>query len=349
MRRTHIACTLASLASLALALAPMGLAAQAAPAPVITKRVLLAPMPMQAESLGTATANESVNITSKLSERILEIHFEEGQEVTAGQVLVELDTDEASANLAVARADLSESRSNYERAAELARSQSISRSELKQLQSAMEADEARVEAATARLDDLTIRAPFDGRVGLRRVSAGSLVSPGTVITTLDDLGSVKLDFSLPEALLAQLAPGLPISARSIAYPGREFTGKVLSLDTRVDPVTRSVAIRALLPNPEGLLRPGMLLSVVLTQQSQDSLIIPEQSVVSEQSRQYVFVVSNGRAEKRQVTTGRRRPGELEILQGLSAGEVIVVEGTQRLQVGTPVEILRELSADENQP
>lgn len=321
----------------------------AQPAPVIAKKVTRVSMPMQAESLGTTTANESVNITSKVSERVSRIRFEEGQVVKANQVLVELDTDEARANLAVASADFSESRSNFKRAEELDRTKSISQSELKQLQSAMEADQARVQAATARLADLTIRAPFEGRVGLRRISAGSLVSPGMIITTLDDLDTIKLDFSLPEVLMAKLKPGLDITATSIAYPDMAFAGKVISIDTRIDPVTRSITIRARLPNAEGLLRPGMLMSVVLIQEDLDALVIPEQALISEQSRQYVFVINQGRAEKRQVTTGRRRPGELEIKDGLVEGEMVVVEGTQRLQVGSEVEILKELSAGETRP
>lgn len=335
------------LASLLLAVTSQS--AHGLPAPVIAKKVTRVSMPMQAESLGTTMANESVNITSKVSERVSRIRFEEGELVKANQVLVELDTDEARANLAVASADFSESRSNFKRAEELDRTKSISQSELKQLQSAMEADQARVQAATARLSDLTIRAPFDGRVGLRRISAGSLVSPGTIITTLDDLDTIKLDFSLPEVLMAKLKPGLEISATSIAYPGMAFDGQVISIDTRVDPVTRSIAIRARLPNTEGLLRPGMLMSVVLIQEDLDALVIPEQALISEQSRQYVFVIEDGRAEKRQVSTGRRRPGELEITSGLAEGEMIVVEGTQRLQVGSEVEILKELSADETRP
>ena len=128
-----------------------------------------------------------------------------------------------------------------------------------------------------------------------------------------------------------------------------FDGQVISIDTRVDPVTRSIAIRARIPNAEGLLRPGMLMSVVLIQEEFDALVIPEQSLISEQSRQYVFVINQGRAEKRQVKTGRRRPGELEIVDGLVEGEMIVVEGTQRLQVGSEVEVLKELAADETQP
>jgi membrane fusion protein (multidrug efflux system) len=203
-----------------------------------------------------------------------------------------------------------------------------------------------VQAAHARLADLTITAAFAGRVGLRRVSEGSLVSPGTLITTLDDLSIIKLDFSLPEALLAHISPGLEISATSIAYPGHQFHGKVSSIDTRVDPVTRSVMVRALVPNGDSMLRPGMLLSVVLTQQPTQALVIPEQAVVSEQSRQFVYVINNALAEKREINTGRRLPGVVEVLKGLTENEIIVVEGIQRLHDGVSVNVVRELTRDE---
>ena len=344
LRRTTVL-----LAGLGLALAPFWANAQQAPVPVVTKKVVSIPLPTQAESLGTTRANESVDVTSVVSEHVSEIHFEEGQLVRAGQVLVQLDTEEAKANLEVASADLGESSSNYERAAQLDRTQSISRSELKQLESKMQADKARVQVARARLDDLTIRASFAGRMGLRRISIGSLVTPGSLITTLDDLSTIKLDFSLPEALLAHISPGLEVHANSIAYPGQDFRGKVISVDTRIDPVTRSVMVRALVPNQDNLLRPGMLLSVVVTQQTTNALVIPEQAVVSEQSREYVYVVKDGIVDKQQVHTGRRRPGEVEILDGLQENDIIVVEGTQRLHLGVRVEVLRELSADETRP
>jgi membrane fusion protein (multidrug efflux system) len=193
--------------------------------------------------------------------------------------------------------------------------------------------------AQAKLRDTMIHAPFAGRVGLRRVSVGSLVNPGAVITTLDDTSTVKLDFTVPETHLSTLVPGLPIAATSIAYPGRTFDGKVSSVDTRVDPSTRSVTVRALVPNPDGLLKPGMFLNVRLSRGSADALLVPEQALVPEQGDVFVFVLDGDSVEKRLIRTGQRRVGDVQVLQGLAAGDVVVTEGTQKLRDGARVQVV----------
>lgn len=340
------AARVASAATLALLLMASGAAsAQQRAVRVITETVAEEDFPYEIEALGTARANESIEVTSKVAEIVTRIRFEEGQQVKAGDVLVELASSEAQAELAIARATAVESRSQYERGTELAKTRAISPSELQQLKAVMDANDARVRAAEARLADLTITAPFDGRVGLRRVSLGSLISPGTVITTLDDLSVIKLDFSVPETELAPLQPGLQVDARSVAFPGTTFTGKISSVDTRIDPVTRSVRVRALLANDEALLKPGMFLTVQVLRRGVDALVIPEQALVPIQDRQYVFVVEGTTASQREIRTGRRRPGQVEVIEGLAAGELIVIEGSQNLREGSTVEIVeRSVSA-----
>lgn len=316
----------------------------AAPAqPVTVAKVRKVDFPLRIESLGTTRANESIEVTSKVAEVIDRILFEEGQLVAKGQVLVELASEEARANLAMAEANAMGSLSDYERGLGLSKTKSISASDLQQLQAVMEADRARVQAAKARLADRVIRAPFGGRVGLRKISVGSLVSPGTVITTLDDLSIIKLDFAMAEVYLALLEPGLEVGATSAAYPERSFSGEVASIATRVDPVTRSVAATALLPNDEGLLKPGMFMSVEVTQTRNLALVIPEQAIVPEQEYQYVFLAEGDKAMKQAVRTGRRRPGEVEILSGLQAGDMVVVEGNQNLRDGSAIEVLTRIS------
>ena len=176
-------------------------------------------------------------------------------------LLIELDNTEARADLAAAEAAASDSRSQYKRSQELFQTKALSEAQLDQLQATLLANEARVAAARSRLADRVITAPFNGRVGLRNVSLGGLVNPGAVITTLDDLSVVKLDFSVPEQFLSTLQPGLTVQARSTAYPDSTFDGRVASVDTRVDPTTRSVAIRALIDNRDSRLRPGMFMTV----------------------------------------------------------------------------------------
>jgi len=311
---------------------------------VVTAQVELRPMVDEIEALGTARANESIEIQPRVASLIDQIDFEEGQIVKKGDLLVELENKEIVAGLAVAEASLSESRSIYQRSKSLATTQAISASNLEQLLAQVQVDEAQVEAARARLANTRILAPFDGRVGLRRVSPGSFVNTSTVITTLDDVSWIKLDFSVPEAFLTVVKEGMDIIAHSLVYPDREFLGAVSSVDTRLDPVSRSVQVRALIPNTDGLLKPGMFLTVDLQRDRGDVLVAPEQAIVPEGTRQFVYVVKDGTAEKRPVILGRRVPGFVTIEGGLEAGEEIVTEGTHKIRDGSGVETMTPAQA-----
>ena len=293
------------------------------------------------QAIGTANANESVDITSKTTNMVVAIRFSDGELVTAGQVLVELDRETVAAELAAATAAFEESRSQWNRSRELVATQALSRAQHEQLEATMKANEARVAAAQARLSDTYIRAPFSGRTGLRQVSLGALISPGTRITTLDDTRTMKVDFAVPEAQVGALRPGQRVVARTNAYPGREFTGSVASVDSRVDAATRSVLVRATVPNREGALKPGMFLTVDLSQEERPALVIPEEALVPEQARQFVYVVEGATVAKREVQLGRRQPGFVEITAGVTRGERVVIEGTLKLRDGARV---REIEA-----
>jgi len=308
------------------------------PVAVVTAPVRSERLSFELEALGTAGANESVNVTAKVANQVTAVRFSEGQQVRRGEVLVELDGAQERADLAVAEAALAESRSQYQRSRELYTTRVLSDQQIEQIEATFKANEARVASARARVGETVIRAPFDGRVGLRRVSLGSLISPGTVITTLDDTSTIKLDFTIPETFLSVVQPGLEIAARSVAYPDASFSGRVSSVDTRIDPATRSVTVRALLPNPEGLLKPGMFLTVRLSRGAIDALLVPEQALVPEQGDVFVFVVSDGLAEKRRVRIGQRRVGDVQIVEGLAEGELVVTEGTQKLRDGAAVRL-----------
>jgi membrane fusion protein (multidrug efflux system) len=314
------------------------------PLGVVTAPVRRARLTLETEALGTARANESVDVTVKVSNLVSAVRFTEGQQVRRGQVLVELDARESRAELAIAEAALGESRSQFDRSRELYTTKVLSESQLEQIEATLKANEARVAVAQSRVDDTIISAPFAGRVGLRRVSVGSLVNPGTVITTLDDTSTIKLDFTIPETFVSTIVAGLPIAARSVAFPGEEFAGHVSSVDSRVDPSTRSITVRALLPNQRMLLKPGMFLTVRLSRGVSDALLVPEQALVPEQGDVYVFVVKDGRAEKRSVRTGERRVGEVQIVAGVDAGEHVVTEGTQKLRDGAAVSIQEAASS-----
>jgi len=301
------------------------------------------------EALGTAKANESVNITAKTANRIVAFRFTEGQQVRKGDILVELDSVEAAADLAVAEAALADTRSQYKRSTELFATKALSQAQMDQIQSTLRQNEARVSAAQGRMNETEVRAPFSGRVGLRNVSVGSYVTPATVITTLDDTSIIKLDFSVPETSLTMLANGLSIQATSTAYPGVQFNGKVASIDSRIDPVSRSVIVRGNIDNRDGRLKPGMFMTVRLLRSEDMALTLPEQALVPEADRQFVFVVADGKVAKTEITLGRRRPGEVEVLKGLKEGDVVVTEGTQKLVDGTKVRLPGEAPAAAGPP
>ncbi|HEY7840748.1 MAG TPA: efflux RND transporter periplasmic adaptor subunit [Gammaproteobacteria bacterium] len=310
------------------------------PVGVIVAPAVTVDFPYRIEALGTAQANESVELTSKISEVVTAIRFEEGQDVQAGQVLVELHNAEALANVSEAKAQLADARTQHQRAKNLLEKRAVPESEVERLEAQVDAAAARLLASQARLADTVIKAPFGGRVGLRRISIGALLTPGTLITTLDDIETIKVDFAVPETHLAPMQPGLAVTARSVAYADRRFEGTVSSVDTRVDPVTRSVMIRAVVPNTERLLKPGMFLNVEVINSDRRSLVLPEQAIVPEREEQFVFVVAGNLTQKRRVVTGRRRPGEVEIVDGLREGELVVIEGVQKIDEGTVVRVLR---------
>jgi membrane fusion protein (multidrug efflux system) len=314
-----------------------------APTAVTTATVRSERLSQKLEALGNARANESVDISSKTSNIVTAVRFRDGERVRAGQVLVQLDDATARADVAAALATVTESESQYNRSRELLNTQALSKSQFDQLEATLKSNRARLQAAQARLEDTVIRAPFSGRVGLRRVSVGALISPGDVITTLDDTSVIKLDFSVPETFVATLREGLAVRATAPAFPGRTFTGKVASIDSRVDVNTRSVTVRALLANDDGALRAGMFLNVSLSKDERETLVIPEEALTPEAERQYVFVVADGKAQRREVRIGGRAPGSVEILGGLEAGDRVIVEGTQKVREGAAVTAIDRLA------
>jgi membrane fusion protein (multidrug efflux system) len=291
------------------------------------------------EAVGTTRARQSIQIVPLASGRVVDIAFTPGQHVDAGAVLVRLDDDIELADLAEAEAKLVEQRQAVERAVQLQRTNAVSMAILEQVTAAKAAADAEVFRAKRRLDDRVIRAPFTGVVGLTDTSLGARVDDATVLTTLDDISEVEVQFSLPETLFAEIAPGQPVSARSAAFTGRDFAGSVGSIDTRIDPVSRAFKVRAVIPNPEGVLPSGMFMSLTLTLSEAEALMVPEEAIVVQAAETYVFVVEDGRASRRTVVTGQRRDGAVAVLSGLEPGETVLVRGLQRVRDGSPVKIV----------
>jgi membrane fusion protein (multidrug efflux system) len=304
------------------------------------------------ESVGTTRAFESVMLTTRVSGIVEKISFSEGQSVKTGDVLLELDTAERQAELEAARAAIQtaraqreETRQKFERAQQLRRSGAGTEAlvadltlQLRTVETIVATAEARERAAAARLDDFTLRAPFDGRVGLRQVSLGAFVDTKVPVTSLDDVSRIRLDFAVPEPLLSRLAIGASVNAQSVAYQGRVFTGRLAAIDTRIDPVTRSVKLMAVIENADLALKPGMFMTVSLEIARRDNAVIaPEEAIVSEGPRQVAYVVKDNRIERRVVLLGQRMFGKVEISEGLQAGETIVARGIQRVRNGLQVQ------------
>jgi len=308
----------------------------AAPTVVVTAPARREHIEVGIEAIGTAISNEAVSVTSKISNLVTAIHFHDGEKVQAGQVLVELDRAQATADLAAATADYTNSVNQFNRSRELLATQSLSKAQFDQLEATMKSNDAKVAAAKAKLADTYIRAPFNGNVGLRRVSLGALINPGTVITTLDDTSVIKVDFSVPDLYVSEVRAGQSMLATSTAYPARRFEGRVVSVDSRIEPSTRSVTVRGLVPNADAALKPGMFLTVTLAKEQRAALVVPEQALVPEQAKQYVYVLAGDRVAKREVRIGRRDPGRVEVVSGVAEGDRVVIEGTLKLRDGAPV-------------
>jgi len=304
---------------------------------VVTKTVSPEQWRDAIEALGTARANESVMLTAKVSEIVRKVAFESGDVVREGDVLVDLSSGAQLAALEEARAAYQEAERLLKRQQELAERQLVAASQIDAQRAVRDATKARMDVVRAELSDRVITAPFDGVLGLRQVSPGSLVTPGTPIASLDDISVIKLDFQVPERFLAVLERGQQVTARSETFPDGEFGGMVTSVDSRVDPVTRSVTVRAEIPNPDRLLRPGMLMSVQVLLAPRDALIVPEIAVIQVGADSFVFRVKpDESAERARVELGSRRQGAVEVRGGLSPGDRVVTEGTVKLRDGSRV-------------
>lgn len=292
------------------------------------------------DSLGTAQANESVTLTATVTAMVTEVAFRDGDEVVAGQVLVRLASAEEAAERRHAQATLVEQRRELERIRGLVADGVVPVQQMDQQRTRVEEAEARLAAMDARLAERVIRAPFSGVLGLRRVSTGALVTPGTAIAELDDISLIKVDFTVPEAFLAVLRRGMPVTVRSAATRERVFTGEVTAISTRVDVATRTFTVRAEIDNQERQLRPGMLLSTRLFLDPADHLAIPEGALVVTGDQHFVFLVDDdNRVTRQSVRIGRRQPGWVEVLDGLTAGQHVVVEGVLRVRAGSTVQVV----------
>lgn len=310
----------------------------AQPVPVVIDSVQPATVSESLAAVGTVSARESVTLTAKVSETVERVHFESGQQVARGAALVTLSGQQQRAALQAAEANANEAERLYQRNRQLVEQQLIARASFDAQEASRSATRAQVAQIRAQLADRVIRAPFSGVLGIRQVSPGALVTPGTVITTLDDISRVYVDFPLPESQLALLAVGQRLSGTTAAWPERSFEGVVSAINTRIDPASRALMVRADFVNPDRALRPGMLFNVQLQQAERSALMVPEIALTQVGRESFVWKVdAEGQVQQTAVETGYREAGKVEIVQGLRAGERIVVEGVGKLRNGQRVQ------------
>lgn len=301
-----------------------------APTPVTAWQVGEEPFQSRVEALGSLRAWESVTITSSVSETVTQLHFDDGEVVPEGRLLVTLQQEQEKAALREQQEFLAEQEREVKRLESLVKSNQVAETDLDQRRTLAAIARSRIAQEKAKIDDRTITAPFGGVLGLRQVSPGALVEPGQVITTLDDVSRMRLDFTVPARFLRFIQPGQQIEASTDSYV-QAFTGEVSAVDSRVDPVNRSITARAVFDNPEGLLKPGMLMRVTVLGEQRMVLLVPEESLISRSTDHYVWRIEGETAQRVFVEIGDRRPGWVEVTAGLQAGDRVVRDGVARLR------------------
>jgi len=291
-------------------------------------------------AVGTLRSNESVLISPEIAGRIVELQAEEGVPIVAGEPVAKLDQSIYAAQIAEVQARISLSESNYQRARELLARQAGTQRALDEAEAQLKADRADLLVAQAALDKTVIRAPFDGVLGLRRVSVGQYIQAGDVIVNLESIDPLKVDFRVPEIYYARTSVGQEITVTVDAVGDRLVVGHVYAIDPLVDENGRSLVLRAQIPNDEGRLRPGLFARIELVYDRRPSaLMVPEQAIVPIGRSNYVYLIENNHARLVKIEIGQRLRGRVEITSGLSEGDTVVTAGQLRLYDGAEVVIV----------
>lgn len=305
--------------------------------PVRAAQVKIGQFTSDVTAVGSLLADESVLIRSEIDGRVTGIHFEEGREVAKGARLVSFDASEAEAALAANVAELRTKISDYERAKELLGKGFVSAEAVDRTRGAMDVAQARVQLERARVAKTSIMAPFGGVMGLRQISPGAYVKTGDSIVRIEKISAIKLDFRVPELYSGRIARDQPVEISLDAFPGEKFTGRIYAIEPTVDEKSRTVLARAQVPNVAGKLKPGLFARVsVQLEQRDNAIVLPEQALVPQGKDVFVYrVVEGGKTQITKVQLGGRRPGEVEIVSGLSPGDVVVTEGAMKLGMMPP--------------
>ncbi len=308
--------------------------------PVEATKVTVRPARRSTTAVGTFRSFESVIVRPEVSGRIVEFAFKEGEKVKAGAVLVRLDDTLERATLSQAKSQLELAKSNFERAQTLLARNAGTVKALDEARAQLQTSQAALDLAQARLDKMTLTAPFDGTLGLRKVSVGAYLAPGAEIVNLEQTDPLKIDFRVPEIFLPAIKVGARVAVRADAFPGRAFEGEIYAIDPLVDEAGRSIVMRARIANPEDVLRPGLFARIDLALDVRpEAIFVPEQAIVPVGDDAYVFKVIDEKAVLSKVELGMRRTGQVEVLGGLKDGDMVVTGGLLKIKDGSAVTVV----------
>jgi membrane fusion protein (multidrug efflux system) len=318
------------------------------PVSVETAEVRTTELELSVKAVGTLLAEASATLRSEVPGQILVVHFQEGQQLAKGAKLYSLEATVLEAEVNEARANVDRSDAAFQRAQELHAKQLISTTDYDAARANYDVDVARLLSSRAKLSKTVIRAPFDGFVGLRRINVGDYATAGQELVDVVQLDPLRVDFSVPEILLPKVKPGQLIEVTVDAYPDEVFGGNITAVAPKSDVQGHNIEVRASLPNGELKLRPGLFVRVIVSLGVKpDAIVIPEQAIWPIGQNKTVYVVVDGKVERRVVRLGERRPGEVEVVSGLEVGEVIVTAGQMKLYDGAAAQAVRGRTAATN--
>lgn len=294
------------------------------------------------EFIGTAVSNESVDITSSVTQKVTKINFSDCDFVKKGDVLVLQNIDKQLAVKKQAEINLQEQQRELARISTLRKRNVIAAKEYDSQNTKVQDAQAKLAEVEEEIKERTIVAPFDGMLGIRKISVGALLSPGTVITTIDDIKKIKVDFSVPEKYLSLITNGCKIEVTSIALPGKKFHGTVQAVSPRISATSRSISVRGIIENNDYLLRSGMMLNVTIEMQDRNAIQVSESAILNVGEKHYVYVVdSENKAKQREIEIGERRDHLVEVTRGLTSSDAIIVDGVVKISDGDIVKISKD--------
>ncbi|MDR2861543.1 MAG: efflux RND transporter periplasmic adaptor subunit [Syntrophobacterales bacterium] len=338
-----------------------GIAAQASPPQTVSvAQAEIKEWQPQIDAVGSLKASRGADLTSEVTGVVSKIHFQSGSIAKAGKLLIEIDSQADMARLQVLKAALELAKKTYARNQEQFKEHAVSQATLDANLADLKSTEAQVAEQQAILNKKNIRAPFDGRLGIRHVSPGQYLSPGVKIVTIQALDTIFFDFTLPQQDIGNIRKGQAITVKVDAFPEQTFNGVISAIEPKIEEKTRNVGVRASMENAQQKLLPGMFATArIATGKPQKHITVPQTAIVFNPYGNVVFIVGESEEQKdaegkpaltvmqRLVKTGAARGNEISVLEGLQDGDTIVTSGQIKLQNGTRININNDIQPSDN--